>query len=297
MSAVDQQPRAATREIDAHLRRLMSRERGVPPRLRDAMRHSLFGGGKRLRPLLVTGAEAALRRGRGVPHDAVLDAACAFELVHTYSLVHDDLPAMDDDILRRGRPTCHVAFDEATAILAGDGLLTYAFAVIAGIPRHGARLAVLLAEAAGPAGMVGGQQLDLEATGAEPEPAVIRRIHLGKTARLIAAPLEAGAILAGADAATSAAVRKAGLELGLAFQALDDQLDAVGSAAQLGKTPGKDARQGKASWANLEGADGAGRRAARHGRRGAALLAGILPEREASRHLLALADRLWRRDR
>lgn len=294
---------AERRGVDKRLKSLLRGARGVPARLMSAMGHSLFGGGKRLRPILLLWAYDALRTRRAVDRDAVLDAACALEMIHTYSLIHDDLPAMDDDVLRRGRPTCHVAFDEATAILAGDGLLTLAFEILAGVPRHGAALVSDVAAAAGPAGMVGGQQLDLDAEGAEANAALIRRIHRDKTARLIAAPLAVGARLAGAEAARRDLITRAGLELGLAFQTADDLLDVEGDVARLGKSPGKDAAAGKATWVGLEGVDAAKRRARRHGRRGSSLLSEALPRRtggrrgEAAARLVALGHRLWERDR
>jgi len=286
---------AARRRVEARLRALVA-EKGTPPRLLAAMRHSLLAGGKRLRPILLLWTHAALagpRRGDG----PALDAACALEMVHTYSLIHDDLPAMDDDDLRRGRPTCHVAFDEATAILAGDALLTRAFGVLAAVPRHGAALGAELAAAAGPAGMVGGQQLDLEAETREPTAALVRRIHLGKTARLIAAPLAMGAVLAGAAPGRVEALRAAGIQLGLAFQAADDLLDATGAAVDLGKAAGKDAAAGKATWVALEGETRARARTARYGRGGRRRLAAALPPSAARERLLALTERLWQRDR
>jgi geranylgeranyl pyrophosphate synthase len=288
---------AERRTVDARLRQLLRARRGVPARLRAAMSHSLCGGGKRLRPILLLWAYDALRTRRASRRETALDAACACEMIHTYSLIHDDLPAMDDDVLRRGRPTCHVAFDEATAILAGDGLQALAFEVLAGVPRRGAALVSLLADAAGPAGMVGGQQLDLEAEGRPPDAALIRRIHRDKTARLIAAPLAAGALLAGAPPARRDAVAEAGLMLGLAFQAHDDWLDVVGETAQLGKTAGKDARAGKATWVRLQGVDAARRRAQGYGRRGHDTLAAVLPRGARAERLLSLVRLLWDRAR
>lgn len=295
MNAVVDRLAADRRDVEAALRLHLRSERGAPDRLRRAMAHALFAGGKRLRPLLVLGAAEACG-GRRVRKHA-LAAGAALEMVHTYSLVHDDLPAMDDDDLRRGRPTCHVAFDEATAVLAGDALLTRAFGVAASVPRHGADLAVMLAAAAGQAGMVGGQQLDLDAEGQDLTPALVRRIHTGKTARLIAVALTMGACVGGAKERTLTDLEKAGLKLGLAFQAADDVLDATADTATLGKTAGKDERDAKPTWVRLEGVDKARRRTARLGREGTTLLAGALPTGAATDRLVALCRRLWDRDR
>ena len=288
---------AERRLVEAALRRRLAPAAGCPPRLRQAMTHSLLGGGKRLRPLLLLWSYDALRTRRASPRDEALAAAAALEMIHTYSLIHDDLPAMDDDDLRRGRPTCHVAFDEATAILAGDGLQALAFEILAGIPRRGADLVRVAASAAGPSGMVGGQQEDLDAAGRPLTAALIRRIHAGKTARLIGAPLAMGALLAGRDAAAAADADRAGRVLGLAFQAADDLLDVEGSTAALGKTVGKDAHQDKATWVRLEGAAAARARTARLGRRGTRLLAQLLPPGPEGARLLALVRLLWERDR
>ncbi|MDO9172576.1 MAG: polyprenyl synthetase family protein [bacterium] len=288
---------ADRRLVEAALRRRLAPAPGFPPRLRQAMAHSLLGGGKRLRPLLLLWTYDALRTRRASPRDEALAAAVALEMIHTYSLVHDDLPAMDDDDLRRGRPTCHVAFDEATAILAGDGLQALAFEILAGIPRRGADLVRIAAAAAGPSGMVGGQQEDLDAAGRDLTAALIRRIHAGKTARLIGAPLAMGALLAGRDAAAAADADRAGRVLGLAFQAADDLLDVEGSTASLGKTAGKDADQDKATWVRLEGAEAARARTARLGRRGTRELQRLLPPGPEGARLLALVRLLWERDR
>jgi farnesyl diphosphate synthase len=220
-----------------------------PERLRAAMRHAVLGGGKRLRPfLLIETARLFGRSDRGP-----LIAGCALELLHCYSLVHDDLPAMDDDDLRRGRPTVHKAFDEATAILAGDALLTFAFEVMAceEVEKDAARrVAVIgaLARAAGVAGMAGGQMLDLVA---ETSPALteaeIRRLQGMKTGALLAFAVEAGAILGGASAKEREALLHYGRALGAAFQVGDDVLDVEATAATLGKATGKDAAKGKAT--------------------------------------------------
>jgi len=288
---------ADRRLVEAALKRHLAPAPGLPPRLRRAMAHSLLGGGKRLRPLLLLWSYDALRTRRASPRADALSAAAALEMIHTYSLIHDDLPAMDDDDRRRGRPTCHVAFDEATAILAGDGLQALAFGVLAGVPRHGAGLVGIAAAAAGPAGMVGGQQEDLDAAGKPLTGALVRRIHAGKTARLVGAPLAMGALLAGGAPDVVAAADRAGRELGLAFQAADDLLDVEGSTAALGKTAGKDADQDKATWVRLEGVAAARARTARLGRGGTRRLRELLPPGPQGERLLALVRLLWERDR
>jgi geranylgeranyl pyrophosphate synthase len=286
------------RAVDRELGRLLRAERGVPARLREAMVHSVTGGGKRLRPVLMLWAwDAFAGRRPPVPRENVLAAACGLEMIHTYSLIHDDLPAMDDDVLRRGRPTCHVAFDEATAILAGDGLQALGFTLLA---RAGGRaagpLVELVGDAVGPRGMVGGQQDDLDAEGAEPTAALVRRIHAGKTACLLAAAVAGGALLAGAGAARVEEARRAGMDLGLAFQGADDVLDLTASTDTLGKSAGKDAAAGKVTWIAVEGLDQAASRAARDGRRGLRRLAAALPPGPRAERLLALGRLMWNRD-
>jgi geranylgeranyl pyrophosphate synthase len=234
----------------------------VPERLHAAMRYSVMAGGKRLRPALVLGACRAL----GGADAAAAPGMAAVECFHTYTLIHDDLPAMDDDDLRRGRPTCHKAFDEATAILAGDALQALAFELAA---RHGAEAVTVLARAGGSLGVVGGQQDDLDAEGRALQglPAdrvLLERIHRGKTAALIRASCEIGALAAGADADQRKALATYGEAIGLAFQIADDVLDATADAATLGKTPGKDAAQGKLTYVALCGIDGARAEARRH---------------------------------
>jgi geranylgeranyl diphosphate synthase type II len=247
--------------IDSTLDRLLPPAEAWPPRLHAAMRYAVFGGGKRVRPVLV---RAACRAAGGDP-EYVAEAACAIELVHTYSLIHDDLPALDDDTLRRGRPTVHVAYDEALAILAGDALLTEAFAVLAAFPvgeEYAARRAEacrLVADAIGSRGMVGGQVEDLEATGGVPDAARLDRIHRAKTGALIGAAVELGALLAGADGPQRRAFATFGQRLGLLFQVADDILDVTGSAASLGKSPGKDAAAGKLTYPAVFGLDAANR--------------------------------------
>ena len=236
--------------VDAALDRLLPAADAWPERLHRAMRYAVFGGGKRVRPVL---ALFACRAAGGDP-EGMVEAASALELVHAYSLIHDDLPALDNDTLRRGRPTVHVAFGEPLAILAGDALLTEAFAVLAAHPggeacaaRRAAACRVV-AEAIGSRGMVGGQVEDVEATGAAPDGARLERIHRAKTGALIAAAVELGAIHAGLDAARRAPFAEFGLRLGLCFQIADDILDVTGSAASLGKSPGKDAAAGKLTY-------------------------------------------------
>lgn len=230
-------------------------ERLRPERLMAAMRHGALGGGKRLRPFLVIESAALF----GIPAEQAVTAATAIECIHCYSLVHDDLPAMDDDDLRRGRPAVHRAYDEATAILAGDGLLTLAFDLLAGEDAHpdaAVRIALVraLARAAGIGGMVGGQMLDLTAEGrfsggaplALAEDA-IRDLQAMKTGALLAVSVEAGALLGGATADERAALLAYGRALGAAFQIADDILDVEGTAEEVGKKVGKDAAAGKAT--------------------------------------------------
>jgi farnesyl diphosphate synthase len=241
--------------IDRELERLLPAVRDPSQRLPDAMRYAVFGGGKRLRPALVRLVGA---------HFGASDAACALpaaaiECVHTYSLVHDDLPCMDDDDLRRGRATVHVVYGEALAVLAGDALLTHAFGLLARTGEQAADHARCLADAAGAGGMVAGQALDLEADEAEAPAAraSIERVHALKTAALFGAACEMGAIAAGASAKERGSARAYGLALGHCFQAVDDILDVTGDAQTLGKTPGKDERAGKATLVKALGLEGA----------------------------------------
>lgn len=233
----------------------------MPSRLAEAMRYAALGGGKRLRPFLVL--ESA--RLCGLADEAALNAAAALECVHCYSLVHDDLPAMDDDDLRRGRPTVHKAFDEATAILAGDALLTLAFEIAADPathpdPRVRAEFCLALARASGRAGMAGGQMLDLEAPGTTPIESGILRLQAMKTGALIGLGCEAGAILASAPQEKRQALRRFGAALGQAFQLADDLLDVEGNAKTLGKATAKDAAAGKATLVALIGIEAAKQR-------------------------------------
>ncbi|TDR94474.1 polyprenyl synthetase family protein [Enterovirga rhinocerotis] len=257
--------------IESLLDRLLSSspmpgEIARPPRVLDAMRYAMLGGGKRLRPHLVV--ETARLFGR--EDEGVLRAAAAVECVHGYSLVHDDLPAMDDDELRRGKPTVHRAFDVATAILAGDGLLTLAFDMLADTPTDpdpAVRIALVLAlsRASGLGGMVGGQMLDLEAEGrfaADGKPIAgseedTLRLQAMKTGAILAASVDMGAIIGRAEDSQRNALAAYGRALGQAFQVADDLLDAEGEADLVGKATGKDAARGKATLVSLYGVDGA----------------------------------------
>lgn len=233
---------------------------GALAELEEAVSYALQAGGKRIRPCLVYAAAAAV--GDKPEHHAALDnAASAVELVHTYSLIHDDLPAMDDDDLRRGRPTLHKAFNDATAILVGDGLQALAFNLLADAPQLPAddkiRMVRVLAQASGLGGMVGGQFVDIAATGTPLTLAQLQGLHSLKTGALIRAALSLGAIVAGASAVEQAALERYGDHIGLAFQIVDDILDVEGSAATLGKTGGKDAIAGKTTYVSLLGLEGA----------------------------------------
>ncbi|MGE8940353.1 polyprenyl synthetase family protein [Leptospira interrogans] len=250
--------------IEARLERILTQDMPptAPPRLVEAMRYAVLGGGKRFRPFLTIESAKLF----GLQAESALDAAAAIELLHCYSLVHDDLPAMDDDDLRRGRPTVHIAFDEATAILAGDSLLTLSFEVLARPDAHPdptvrCELAVGLARASGTGGMAGGQQLDLEAESSPKQGAAdleqVRNIQEKKTGALIAFSAEAGAIIAGATAEDRTALLKYGRCLGGAFQIADDLLDVEGSADTVGKATGKDAAAGKATYVSALGIEGA----------------------------------------
>jgi len=231
-----------------------------PARLLAAMRYGALGGGKRLRPFLTIETARALGATGAEP----LRAGCAIECVHCYSLVHDDLPAMDDDDLRRGRPTTHRAFDEATAILVGDSLLTIAFDILADPATHAdaeirAALCLGLSRASGIGGMAGGQMLDIEAeTAATPlDDAAIRKLQAMKTGALLRFSVEAGAIVAGASGARRAALNNYGVALGAAFQVADDILDAESTSEQLGKRAGKDADRNKGTFVSIHGLAGA----------------------------------------
>jgi len=239
--------------VDAALERLLPAATVQPSSIHTAMRYSVFAGGKRIRPIL------CLETARIFASDVTpaLHPACAIEFIHTYSLIHDDLPALDNDDLRRGKPTCHKKFGEAIAILAGDALLTLAFETIGATPAPAERLAAVLTEVASAAGtvngMVGGQVADIEAEGKPVDPKLLEYIHRSKTAALIRASITAGALCAGANSEDVSRLRRFGDTIGWAFQVTDDILDVEESSAALGKTAGKDLAQQKATYPAVYG--------------------------------------------
>ena len=276
------------KEIESALESFLDSPPASPPVITEAMRYSLLGGGKRLRPSIVLGSAEGVAQAIGASEaaarDAAMPAACAIEMIHTYSLVHDDLPSMDDDDLRRGRPTSHVVHGEGMAILAGDGLQAEAFRLLAREPQgfHPAlmmrklRVVGLIADAAGAPGMVGGQAIDLHAVNRDRDrdrgsgiggrgsgtgnqepltPEALRDMHARKTGALIRASVAAGAVMGGATDQLFAALDQYGTEIGLAFQIVDDILDEEGSAASLGKTAGKDRAAGKPTYPAYFGLD------------------------------------------
>ncbi|HEY2907154.1 MAG TPA: farnesyl diphosphate synthase [Vicinamibacterales bacterium] len=288
-------------DIDEALERYLPKPPACPGIVSDAMRYSVFAGGKRLRPVLTLAAAEAVASSNDAARLA-LPAACAIEMIHTYSLIHDDLPAMDNDTLRRGRPTLHVVHGDGIAILAGDGLHAEAFTLLAREPGdHGdpklaerkLRVLQLVGEAAGPVGMVGGQAIDLQAAGQTPGPRItldpdgLRAMHARKTGALIRAAASAGAIMGGGDAAVVVAIDRYATELGLAFQIVDDILDVEGTAADLGKTAGKDAAEAKPTYPAFFGLERSRALATECvGRANAALASVDL----AGSHLAAIAD-------
>jgi geranylgeranyl diphosphate synthase, type II len=250
-------------QVDEELQRLLPSPEEFPPSIHRAMRHSVFAGGKRLRPILCI-ESSRLFTDKG---SSFVRRACALELIHTYSLIHDDLPALDNDDLRRGKPTCHRAFGEAIAILAGDALLTLAFEVLAspGPPSPELKLQVIheLARGIGtPAGMVSGQVVDLETADAKVEAATLDYIHAAKTGALIRAAVRSGALYGGASPEDVVRVTAYGEKIGLAFQIADDLLDVLSSTEALGKTAGKDRQQHKATYPALYGVEESRRKAA-----------------------------------
>ncbi len=250
-------------EVDTALGTALPPETAWPATIHRAVRYSLFAGGKRIRPALVIASGEAVGGARA----DLMPLACAVEMIHTYSLIHDDLPAMDDDDLRRGKPTSHKVFGEAIAILAGDALLTRAFHLLAELPdgsdearvRRRVRATAILGEACGTTGLIGGQVMDLESEGRSIDAADLERLHRAKTGALLSACVRGGAILGGADEAAFARLTRYASAIGLAFQVVDDVLDATGDAADLGKTAGKDEAAKKATYVSVHGLDAARR--------------------------------------
>lgn len=263
MNHVNDYLKANILRVDAWLERLLPMASAEPATIHAAMRYSIFAGGKRLRPILtVTVGELY-----DTPESILFPAACALEMIHTYSLIHDDLPAMDNDSLRRGRPTNHVVYGEALAILAGDALLTQAFQTLAAIEAVApARLLSVIQEVARAAGtvqaLIGGQVMDIEAEGKVISGDELELIHNSKTGALIRCAVRVGAILGGASDDELAALTQYSEKAGLAFQVADDVLDATATSQELGKTAGKDAAVHKATYTALYGVEGARRRAA-----------------------------------
>jgi len=273
-------------KTDATLERLLPAPEGDHARVCEAMRYAIFAGGKRLRPFLTLKGAALF----GVPESRALRAAAAIEMLHTYSLVHDDLPCMDDDDLRRGRPTTHRQFDEATAVLAGDALLTRSFEVLADPETHPdgavrAELVARLASAGGTSGMIGGQMMDMLAPERAYDMDGVILLQRMKTGALFEFSCEAGPILAGAGAGDRQNLRDYARDLGLAFQIADDLIDALGTTEQAGKAVGKDQDQGKATLISLYGVDRAKSEAHRLAEQAAAVLAGYGPQADELRAL------------
>jgi geranylgeranyl diphosphate synthase, type II len=254
---------------DRALERLLPPVTQVPASIHGAMRHSVFAGGKRLRPVLAMEAARALRAaqgGSGLP-EGIEDLGAAIEMLHTYSLIHDDLPALDNDDLRRGKPTCHVAFGEAIAILAGDALQTLAYQTLANLhcaPERAIRIVGLIAEATGTVeGMIGGQVLDLEGEHTKPTAEKVQAIHRAKTGALIRVSIVAGGVCAGAAESDVRRLTIFGSKAGLAFQIVDDVLDMTQDSLHLGKTAGKDVASDKATWPAVFGIEASRRDAQR----------------------------------
>ncbi|HZZ40323.1 MAG TPA: farnesyl diphosphate synthase [Acidobacteriaceae bacterium] len=246
--------REGVERTDAALERLLPPVTQVPASIHGAMRHSVFAGGKRLRPVLAMEAARTMAAAHGVSGlpEGIEELGAAIEMLHTYSLIHDDLPALDNDDLRRGKPTCHVAFGEAIAILAGDALQTLAYQTLAGLrcaPDRAIRIVGLIAEATGTVeGMIGGQVLDLEGEHSKPTAESVLAIHRAKTGALIRVSIVAGGAYAGANATDMQRLTEFGTKAGLAFQIVDDVLDITQDSAHLGKTAGKDVASDKATW-------------------------------------------------
>ena len=278
--------RLCAERVNTALQKALPKAGLLPQRLHAAMRHATFNGGKRVRPLLVYAAGEAC----GTSPDILDPSACAVELIHSYSLVHDDLPAMDDDDLRRGQPTCHRAFDEATAILAGDALQSLAFEILARPhaapdPERQLEMIRTLATASGSRGMAGGQALDIQAVGTTLSLPELENMHIHKTGALIRASVRLAALAGGAPEPLAERLDHYAKAVGLAFQVQDDILDVVGDSATLGKTQGKDQATDKPTYTSLLGLEGARRQARRLIDEALESLAPLGPEADQLRHL------------
>jgi farnesyl diphosphate synthase len=284
----------SAKAVEVTLGEVLPPPHGLHARVHEAMRYATFAGGKRLRPFLVLESSNLF----GVDRAQALRVAAAIEVLHTYSLVHDDLPCMDDDDLRRGRPTTHIAFDQATAVLAGDALLTVAFEILADPKTHPSaevrcRLIARLAEAAGSNGMIGGQMIDMQASQSAFGTDEVKLLQRLKTGQLFEFSCEAGAILGQASSADRDRVRAYARDMGLVFQITDDLLDVTSTAEKTGKAVGKDKDQGKATLVSLMGVDGARAEAEKIARRAVATLA---PYGNSAPELCALPIYLLDRD-
>jgi len=283
----------SAKAVEAALEKVLPQPHGMHARIHEAMRYAIFAGGKRLRPFLVMHSAAMF----GVAPERAACAAAAIESLHTYSLVHDDLPCMDDDDLRRGRPTTHKAFDEATAVLAGDALLTIAFEILADAATHPnadvrLRLITRLAEASGSNGMIGGQMIDMRAPESSFGSDQIKLLQRLKTGQLFEFSCEAGPILGEAGDADRKRLRDYAHDMGLVFQITDDLLDVTSTAEKTGKAVGKDKDQGKATLVSIHGVEGARAEAEKLARRAADTLSGYGPEANPLRELpMFLLDR------
>jgi len=261
----EQELEAVGKRVNDRLSELLDDYLGGPSRMQEAVRYVLLDGGKRLRPALCVWTHVLLD---GTNDDACLDIACALECLHTYTLVHDDLPCMDDDDMRRGKASCHKQFGDAIAVLAGDALQSLCFEIVSDVerrigltPRHATAVTKIIARAAGTRGLIAGQTLDLYPEG-ERDLDAVASVHIAKTAELIAAAMECGAVIADAPDSARSRVRSAGLSAGEAFQIIDDVLDVEAGAKALGKTPGKDASSGKLTHPSIAGVDASRTRAA-----------------------------------
>lgn len=290
MEALEHYLERQRQRVEVALDQFLPTTASYPPRLMEAMRYSVFAGGKRLRPILVLAAAEAL----GGDAEKVLPAAGALEYIHTYSMIHDDLPAMDDDDYRRGKLTNHKVYGEAMAILAGDALLTHAFEVLSGPPLTDYFSAALLqqvsyrvARASGSFGMIGGQVMDIDSEGKQASLEVLEYIHRHKTAALITAAVTTGGILGGGTAAQVRALERYGHDVGWAFQIADDLLDVEGDAATIGKQVGRDAALEKVTYPGLLGIEPSRQRATELMQQGIAALADLGPQAERLRQIAA----------